>query len=73
MLSIVGPDQMPFCPPLDKCNLGSPGSEIAHRIIELTDYFTYGKVGSVCEDYGAQFQESISIIDSACDDFEPPG
>ena len=73
VLSIVGPDQMPFCPPLDKCNLGSTGSEIAHRIIELTEMFSYGYVGSVCEPYGPQFQEAISIIDSACDDFEPPG
>lgn len=73
MLAIVGPDQMPFCPPLNKCNLGSTGSEIATRIIGLTEMFTYGYVGSVCEPYGPQFQEAISIIDSACDDFEPPG
>ena len=73
VLSIVGPNQMPFCPPLNKCNLGSTGSEIGHRLIELTEMFTYGYVGSVCEPYGPQFQEAISIIDSACEDFEPPG
>jgi hypothetical protein len=73
LLSIVGPDTMPFCPPLNKCNLGSTGSEIGARIIELTQMFTYGFVGSVCTDYGPQFQEAIAIIDSACDDFEPPG
>jgi hypothetical protein len=73
VVSIVGPNQMPFCPPLNKCNLGSTGSEIGQRIIELTEMFTYGYVGSVCEPYGPQFQDAISIIDSACDDFEPPG
>jgi hypothetical protein len=73
VLAIVGPDQMPFCPPLDKCNLGSTGSEIGARIIDFTEMFTYGYVGSVCEPYGPQFQDAISIIDSACDDFEPPG
>jgi hypothetical protein len=73
VLSIVGPAAQPFCPPLNKCVLGSTGSEIGARIIELTEMFTYGFVGSVCEPYGPQFQQAISIIDSACDDFQPPG
>lgn len=72
MLSIVGPDAQPLCPALDKCNIGSAGSEIGSRIIALTEMFTHGFVGSVCTDYGPQFQQAIAIIDSACDDFEPP-
>lgn len=72
MLAIVGPNAQPLCPALDKCNIGSAGSEIGSRIIALTEMFTYGFVGSVCTDYGPQFQQAIAIIDSACDDFEPP-
>ena len=73
VLSIVGPDAPPSCPALDKCNIGSLGAEVGARLIAFTKMFTYGFVGSVCQPYGPQFQQAIAIIDSACDEFEPPG
>ncbi|HWB82039.1 MAG TPA: vWA domain-containing protein [Nannocystaceae bacterium] len=72
VLALVGPQDDP-CPTLDKCNGGIAGAEIAPRIIEFTEMFTYGFVGSVCQPYGPFFVEAISVIKSACDDFEPPG
>jgi hypothetical protein len=72
VLALVGPQDNP-CPTLDKCNGGIAGAEIAPRILEFTEMFTYGFVGSVCEPYGPFFNEAISVIKSACDDFVPPG
>lgn len=73
VLSLVGPDTEPMCPLLDKCNGGIDGAEVAHRVIEFTNMFTYGTVGSICEPYGPIFVEAISTIKSACDEFEPVG
>lgn len=30
-------------------------------------------LGPVCAPYGPFFLEAIDVIESACDDFEPPG
>ena len=75
VLSLVGPDgrMAPMCPALDKCNGGIVGAEVARRILEFTSMFTFGFVGQVCGDYGPIFQESISVIKTACDEFEPVG
>jgi len=73
VLSLVGPAEGPMCPLLDKCNGGIDGAEVAHRVIEFTEMFTYGTVGSICEPYGPIFVEAIGVIKSACDEFEPPG
>jgi hypothetical protein len=72
VLSLVGPADG-SCPALDKCTGGIDGAEIAHRIIEMTEMFTYGSVGPVCQPYGPFFQSAISHIKSACDDFVPQG
>ncbi len=74
VLSLVGPKPPNACPALDKCDGGIDGAEQATRIIEFTEMFTYGFVGQVCAPtYEPFFQEAISIIESACDDFVPPG
>ncbi len=73
VLSLVGPAEQPQCPALDKCNGGIDGAEIATRIIEFTNMFTYGFVGPICEPYGPFFLEAIGVIKSACDEFQPPG
>ncbi len=73
MLALVGPDSGQMCPALDKCTGGITGAEVASRIIELTNMFTYGFVGPVCQPYGPFFQSAISQIKSACDDFVPQG
>jgi len=72
VLALVGPQDDP-CPTLDKCNGGIAGAEVATRILEFTNMFTYGFVGSICEPYGPFFVDAISVIKSACDDFQPPG
>lgn len=75
VLSLVGPDAEfgTMCPAIDKCNGGLAGAEVADRILEFTRMFTYGFVGPVCDDYGPIFQESISVIKEACDEFTPVG
>ena len=75
VLALVGPDAEAgvMCPTLDKCNGGIAGAEVATRLLEFTRMFTYGFIGPVCNDYGPIFQESISVIKTACDEFVPPG
>ncbi len=73
VLSLVGPSDQDECPKLDKCTGGIQGAEVATRIIEFTEMFTYGFVGPVCEPYGPFFAEAIGVIKSACDEFVPPG
>jgi hypothetical protein len=73
VLSLVGPSSGQSCPPLAKCQGGVQGAEVAHRIIDFTERFTFGFVGPVCEPYGPFFSEAIGHIQSACDGFEPVG
>jgi hypothetical protein len=73
VLSLVGPAMDQTCPPLDKCTGGIDGAEVATRILDFTSRFTYGFVGPVCEPYGPFFSEAISVIKSACDEFDPIG
>jgi hypothetical protein len=73
VLSLVGPQDEPKCPELDKCTGGIDGAEVGGRIIEFTEMFTYGFVGPICQPYGPFFVEAIGVIKSACDDFVPPG
>ncbi len=56
------------------CTPEGGDAEIGTTIIEFTNMFTNGVVGSVCAaDYGPFFLDAVSVIDSACDGFEPPG
>jgi hypothetical protein len=72
VLSLVGHPKPNFCP-ADQWD-GFDGAEIATRIIQFTNMFTNGFVGDACApDYGPIFTDAISVIDSACDNFEPPG
>ena len=73
VLSLVGPNDENTCPLLQKCEGGIDGAEVAHRIIDFTERFTYGVVGPVCQPYGPFFTEAISHIRTACDDFVPVG
>jgi hypothetical protein len=73
LLSLVGTTGADACLTLDKCNGGIDGAEPAPRLLELTEMFTYGFVGPVCAPYGPFFLEAIDVIQSACDEFEPPG
>ncbi len=76
VLTLIGPPgpDPAQCPPLDKCQGGIIGAEIAPRIDAFSTFFTYGFVGRVCEaSYAAFFSEAVSVIKSACDEFMPPG
>ena len=73
VLSLVGPQEGETCPELQKCDGGIDGAEVASRLIEFTEMFTYGYVGPVCQPYGPFFEAAIANIKSACDDFTPVG
>ncbi|MEZ4454768.1 MAG: hypothetical protein R3B09_35285 [Nannocystaceae bacterium] len=73
VLALVGPPQPNACPALDKCNSGITGAEVASRIVQFTQMFTYGSVGQVCSPtYDAFFAGAIGVIDSACKNYMPP-
>ncbi len=48
--------------------------EIGTTLIEFSNMFTNGVVGNLCAaDYTPFLLDSIGVIESACDGFEPPG
>lgn len=50
------------------------GAEPAPRLRQFTNLWEFGSVGPVCApDYTPFFEEAVSVIGSACDDFKPPG
>jgi hypothetical protein len=50
------------------------GAEPAPRIRQFATSFGYGSVGPVCAaDYSGFFADAVSVIQSACDEFDPPG
>jgi len=72
VLSLVGDTDLPgaICQPLT----GTAGAEPAPRLRQFAEMFTYGQWCSVCApDYGPCFEEAVSVIDTACDEFVPPG
>jgi hypothetical protein len=76
VLSLIGPPgpDPAQCPALDKCNGGIAGAEIADRVAAFTTMFTHGSIGRICEaSYAQFFATAVSVIDSACDGFEPIG
>jgi hypothetical protein len=76
VLSLVGPPgpNPAACPLLDKCAGGIVGAEVANRVVSFTTMFTHGIVGRICEaSYAEFFATAVSVIDSACDDFDPIG
>ncbi len=73
ILSLVGTAAPEACPPLDKCDNGVDGAEIATRLLGFTWMFTHGHVGPVCGDYDPFFQEAVADIKDACEEFVPPG
>lgn len=52
----------------------STGAEPSPRLREFTNKWNYGSIGPVCApDYAPFFEQAVSVISSACDDFKPPG
>ena len=79
VLALIGDcDAEGTCPgiALDVLNPAAPitGAEPAPRLREFATSFEYGTVGPVCAaDYAPFFEEAVSVIESACEDFVPPG
>jgi hypothetical protein len=68
VLGLIGdPDQPnPVCP--------EGQAEASPRLREFAESFTFGTWGSICSpDYAPFFDASVSVIDTACQQFEPPG
>jgi hypothetical protein len=52
----------------------APEAAAAPSLRQLAGSFVHGQWGSVCvDDYAPFFADAIAVIDTACDDFEPPG
>ncbi|MBZ5714987.1 hypothetical protein [Nannocystis pusilla] len=63
-LALIGPEN-PEC---------ASAAEVAHRIIDFAEMFTYGSIGQICADsFQPFFHDAISVIDQACENFMPPG
>ena len=68
VLGLIGdPDQPnPVC--------GPDSAEASPRLRQFAESFTFGTTGSICSpDYAPFFDASVSVIDTACQQFEPPG
>ena len=53
---------------------GINGAEDAPRIVQFTQMFTHWFIGDVCAaGYDEIFMRAISVIEDACNDFDPPG
>jgi hypothetical protein len=63
VLSLIGPEN-PEC---------ASAAEVAYRIVEFTEKFTYGTIGQICADsFNLFFSDAIAVISEACDNFTPP-
>jgi hypothetical protein len=59
-------------PPPNACNADLPfeGAQIAYRIRQFVEMFSYGEVGDVCvDDYSSFFDASLEVIHDACINF----
>ncbi|MGH1340803.1 MAG: hypothetical protein ACRBN8_04595 [Nannocystales bacterium] len=71
LLSLVGNPSPSAC---DGLTGDDEGAQVADRLIEFTEMFTYGTTGDVCApSYVPFFEEAVSVIDLACDGFTPAG
>ena len=63
-------------PPPNNCSFNDPleGADVAWRITDFVERFSYGRLGDVCaDDYAGFFDDSLDIIDMACTNFMPEG
>ncbi len=52
----------------------SCGVDEGSRLVQFTNWFSNGSVGDICApSYETFFNEAISVIDTACSNFTPPG
>ncbi len=72
-LSLVGDTDLAggICDPIVE---GGDGAQDSPRLRQWAESFPHGQTGSVCaSDYTDFFLDAVAVIDTACDDFEPPG
>ncbi|MCA9717266.1 MAG: hypothetical protein KC468_21505, partial [Myxococcales bacterium] len=72
-LGLVGDSNLPngLCPA--DVDPQMDGAVPAPRLQSFVSMFEYGVIGSVCaSDYTPFFVDAVSVIDFACDSFEPP-
>jgi hypothetical protein len=73
VLALVGTDGIEHPNECPEHNNGEEGAEYAHRILGFVDRFSYGYVGDVCaDDYDGFFAQTLTLIHSACEGFDPP-
>lgn len=69
MLGLIGDPDVPN----GVCSMMGD-AQASPNLRTFADSFTYGSWGSVCSlDYTPFFHDAVSVIDTACDLFEPPG
>lgn len=76
VLGLIGDSDLPggVCPPGGMPDSGGDGAEASPRLRTFVEMFPNGSHGSVCaDDYAPFFAAAVDIIDTACDDFVPPG
>jgi len=76
VLGLIGDCDVGGCPGMAIDPLGGvlSGAEPAPRLRSFIESFGHGSTGPVCaNDYTPFFSAAVSVIDSACSDFEPPG
>lgn len=75
VLSLIGDNDQPggICADLDED--GVNGAEASPRLRTFAESFgSRGFVGSVCADnYDTFFEQAVSVVDTACETFEPEG
>lgn len=74
ILGLLGDPDEPdgVCGPFEQ--VGNSGAHPAVRLREFVESFPFGFRASVCEpDYVPFFQDAIGTIDTACEEFVPPG
>lgn len=74
VLGLIGDCDIGDCPPFSFGGGSVSGAEPAPRIREFVQSFEHGTTGPVCaDDYAPFFAEAVSVIESACESFQPEG
>lgn len=73
VLALVGTDGIKYPNTCPQGNDGEQGAEVALRLLDFVERFSYGYVGDVCaDDYDGFFTDTLSLIHTACEGFDPP-
>lgn len=77
LLALIGDCDLGGCEPVTIAGEDGSvvtGAEPAPRLRALANSFAHGSTGPICAaDYAPFFSDAVSIIDTACDEFEPEG